>query len=118
MKDSEIIALFFAREETAIDETSLKYGRLLQSIAYNILADFQDSEECVSDTYLQAWNSIPPQKPESLSAYLGRIVRNLAINVWHKNRAQKRYNPADVMLDELGDIIPAAATVEEEIDAF
>lgn len=118
MKDSEIIALFFAREETAIDETSLKYGRLLQSIAYNILADFQDSEECVSDTYLQAWNSIPPQKPESLSAYLGRIVRNLAINVWHKNRAQKRYNPADVMLDELGDIIPAAATVEEEIDAY
>lgn len=117
VKDSDIIALFFAREETAIAETTAKYGRLLQSIAYNILADVQDSEECVSDTYLQAWNSIPPQKPESLSAYLGRIVRNQAINVWHRNRAQKRYNPADVMLEELGDIIPAGAGIEEEIDA-
>ncbi len=117
MKDSEIIALFFARDETAITETTTKYGRLLHSIAYNILADHEDCEECVSDTYYQAWTTIPPQKPDSLSAYLGRIVRNLAINVWHKNRAQKRFNPADVMLDELGDIIPAAQTVEAEVDA-
>lgn len=117
MKDPEIIALFFARDETAITETTTKYGRLLHSIAYNILADKEDSEECVNDTYYQAWTSIPPQKPESLSAYLGRIVRNLAINLWHKNRAQKRYNPADVMLDELGDIIPATRDVEAEIDA-
>ena len=80
MEDSRIIELFFARDEKAISETHSKYGRYCYSIAYNILAVNEDCEECVNDTLMKAWNAIPPQKPKKLSAFLGRITRNLSLN--------------------------------------
>lgn len=117
MEDSKIVELFLTRDETAINESKAKYGRLLHSIAYGILANHEDCEECVSDTFYKAWTNIPPERPEYLSAYLGRIVRNLSINLWKANHAQKRFHPADVSLDEIGDILPVGNSVEEEIDA-
>lgn len=90
MDDNQIVALFYARSEQAIVELSNKYGKLCISIAHNILNDTQDAEECVNDAYLGAWNSIPPHKPNPLSTYICRIVRNLSIAKYHANSAQKR----------------------------
>lgn len=117
MEDLQIIKLYWSRDEAAIKETNTKYGRLLHTIALNILSNYEDSEECVSDTYCNAWNAMPPQKPNSLKAYLGRIVRNLSINRWYEHRAQKRYNGADVLLSELSDCVPSTKNVEKEIEA-
>lgn len=117
MEDLQIIKLYWLRDEAAIIETNTKYGRLLHTIANNILSDYEDSEECVSDTYCNAWNAIPPQKPNSLASYLGRIVRNLSINRWHEHRAQKRYNGADVLLSELSECVPSINNVEKEIES-
>ncbi|NLL39031.1 MAG: sigma-70 family RNA polymerase sigma factor [Clostridiales bacterium] len=116
MEDRQIVEQYWSRNEAAIQETDKKYGWLLHSIARNILSNIEDSEECVSDTYLKAWNSIPPEKPGHLAAYLGRIVRNLAINRWHKNRAQKRYNGAETLLSELSDCVPASDNTEMEVE--
>lgn len=115
MDDLKIIEMYWSRDEQAIRATKAKYGRLLQSIAYNILFNREDGEECVSDTYGKAWYTIPPQKPGSLAAYLGRIVRNISINRWHSSRAKKRGSGADVLLSELADCVPSAETVESEI---
>lgn len=117
MDDIHIIKLYWARDEAAIQETNTKYGGMLNTIAYNILSNHQDSEECINDTYCKAWNAMPPQKPNFLAAYLGRIVRNLSINRWHEHRAQKRYNGAEVMLSELSDCVPSANDVDKEIKA-
>ena len=103
MEDLEIIELYNARMETAISETNTKYGRMLHSIALNILSNHWESEEIVNDTYGKAWNAIPPAKPNSLGAYLGRITRNLSINRWNEKRAKKRYNGAELLISELGD---------------
>lgn len=116
MDDMQIIELYNARQETAISETNTKYGRLLHRIAFNILSNSWDSEEIVNDTYIKAWNVIPPEKPNSLSAYLGRITRNLSINRWHEQRAKKRYNGIELLLSELSDCVPSAQTVETEIE--
>lgn len=116
MEDKQIIELYNARNEIAIKETNNKYGRLLTSIAFNILSNPWDSEEMVNDTYAKAWNAIPPERPNSLSAYLGRITRNLSINRWHKERAKKRYNGAEVLLSELADCIPTSHTIESVIE--
>lgn len=89
MEDSRIIELFFARDEKAISETHSKYGRYCYSIAYNILAVNEDCEECVNDTLMKAWNAIPPQKPKKLSAFLGRITRNLSLNRFFKKQQIK-----------------------------
>ncbi len=116
MEDSQIIDLFWARNEQAIGESQAKYGRMLQGIAVNILHSREDGEECVNDTYRKAWDTIPPQRPGAFGAYLGRIVRNLAINRWHENHAKKRGAGAQVLLSELSDCIPARSSVEEEIE--
>ena len=116
MDDNIIIELYWARNETAIKETNIKYGGLLYSIAYNILSNQEDSQECVNDTYFNAWNSIPPQKPNSLCAFLGRIVRNISIDLWRKNRAQKRYTGLEIMLSELYECIPDPTTIYKEYD--
>lgn len=116
MDDLQIIELYWAREEAAIAESSIKYGKLLHHIAYNILANREDSEECVSSTYGRAWDTMPPQKPGSLSAYLGRITRNLSINRWYENRAQKRGGGAFALLSELSDCIPSANSVEAAVE--
>lgn len=90
MEDNAIIQLFLARNEQAIAKTAAKYGHYCRSIAMNILADPRDAEECVNDTYLQAWNAIPPHTPSPLSTFLGRITRNLSFNRYKHNAAQKR----------------------------
>ena len=90
MTDMELIELFFARSERAISETSEKYGALCRGIAYGVLENRQDSEECVSDSMLKLWNSIPPARPRSMMAYLGAIVRNRAVEIHRSHHAKKR----------------------------
>ena len=90
MKDHEIIELYWARNESAIAATAEKYGSYCHMIAYNILRNKEDAEECSNDTYLGAWNSIPPQRPNRLSIYLGKITRNLALNRYKRYTAEKR----------------------------
>lgn len=115
MEDKEIIKLYLERDESAIAKTDLKYGRLCRSIAQNILSTEADAEECVNDTYLQAWNAIPPQQPENLGAWLGRVVRNTALNLWKKNHRQKRYAGITLLLRELEDCLPSPAGVENTL---
>ena len=107
MDDSVIIELYWQRSERAISETDNKYGSFCHRVAMNILRSFPDSEECVNDTYAKAWDTMPPQRPESLRAYLGRIVRNLSISRYRLLHAQKRFSGAEVLLSELGDCVPA-----------
>ena len=106
MEDFQIIALYFARNETAIHETSNKYGHLCFSIAENILSDMEDSEECVNDTYLGVWNSIPTKKPDNFMAFLCKITRNLSLKRLDYNRAQKRTPELLTSFDELEAVLP------------
>ena len=106
VKDQSIIELFIERSEAAIEETKLKFGRLIYSIAYHIVQDRMDAEECESDTYLSAWNTIPPALPENLKAYLLRIARNLALKQYRHEHTAKRDKRMQVSLDELETKIP------------
>ena len=115
MDDSKIIALFFARSEQAIDALAGKYGKLCHWIADNILGNSQDAEECVNDTYLAAWNTIPPQKPNPLRAYLCKLTRNIATNRYHSNTAQKRNSHYDLALDELESCLCSNDTAESHV---
>ena len=101
MDDKQIIDLFWSRSENALNETRQKYNPYLKTIAMNVLGNNEDCEECLSDTYLAAWNQIPPDRPISLSAYLGRIVRCISIDYYRKSRAQKRYSGLTMLLSEL-----------------
>ena len=114
MEDVQIIALYERRSEQAISETEQKYGSYCQCIARNMLA-FEDAEECVSDTWLTAWNRIPPTKPLCLRAFLGRITRTLAISRWRGLHTQKRGEGMTLLLTELDECLPAPNGVE---DAF
>lgn len=116
MEDLEIIGLYFRRDEKAITETAAKYGTFCRNIALNILSNCEDAEECANDTYLQAWNTIPPQKPDKLGAWLGRVVRNIAYNLWKKNHRQRRYTGMEEILNELEDCIPSPVTVERKME--
>lgn len=108
MEDKQIIDLYWERAEDAIRETSAKYGRLCQYIAQNILSSPEDSEECVNDTWLRAWESMPTQKPERLRAFLGRITRNLALDRLKRYKSQKRGGgQLELTLSELGDCVPS-----------
>lgn len=110
MQDEEIIRLFWQRSQLAIEKTAEKYGSYCHTIAGNILSNPEDSEECVNDTWLRAWDAIPPQKPGKLSAFLGRITRNLALNRREKYRAEKRGGGEyPLALQELGDCVPDRA---------
>ena len=106
MNDLEIIALFFARQEKAISATADKYGNYCHAIAYNILFNWSDAEECVNDTYLGAWNSIPPQSPDPLRSYICRIVRNRSLKKLRANTAIKRGSQFEISLSELEECIP------------
>ncbi len=106
MEDRKIIELYFARDERAIRETDEKYGRLCFSIAKDILESRQDAEECVNDTYLGLWNSIPPERPENLTAYIGKITRNLGLKRLRFNSAQKRSEGLRLSFCELEEILP------------
>ena len=114
LEDSKIIELFFARVEQAIVELSAKYGTVCSRIARNILKNDLDAEECVNDTYLAAWNTIPPEKPDPLKTYIFRIVRNISIAKYHANTSIKRNSYYDVALEELESCLAASITVEQE----
>ena len=117
MHDDQIISLYWQRNEAAIEETDKKYGRYLTTIAYNVLADLEDTEESVNDTYLNAWNSIPPQKPNVLSAYLAKITRSISIDILRRKKRGKRV-PSEYVtsLSELSDCVTDGQNVEQEID--
>lgn len=117
-KDDEIIRLLFGRDESGLKELSKEYNSYCTKIAFNILGVREDAEECVNDTFLTAWKTIPPNSPEKLSAYLGKLVRNNAINKLERNRALKRGNGGcEAVLDELEEIIPSKSSVEQGFEA-
>lgn len=110
MKDSEIIALYFARDEKAIDESDRKYGTLCRSIADRILESVEDTEECVSDTWLRAWNVIPPEHPQRLDAFFAKITRNLALDRWRSSHTKKKGGGnAELCLSELESTLTSSA---------
>ena len=118
MEDKEIIALYLAREEAAISATAKKYGNYCYSVAYNILYNNEDAEESVNDTYLGAWNSIPPHKPEVLSSYLGKITRNISLKRRRDKQAQKRgAGELSLAYEELADCIPANHDIDSGLAA-
>ena len=119
MQDENIIELYFARDERAIAATSEKYNGYCMQIAMNILGSHEDSEECVNDTYLAAWNSIPPTRPSKLSAYLGRLTRNLSLNRYKSNNAARRGGGEFALsLDELDDCIADTFSQEQDAEAL
>lgn len=115
MQDEIIIELFWKRDESALRETECKYKSYLSKVAYNILADIEDARETVNEALLRAWNSIPPQKPSALRIYLGKLTRELAIDVYRTKHRKKRIaSELTVSLEELGDI--AASDSESDLD--
>lgn len=113
MDDERIIELYFERDEQAVEETSCKYGLYCMGIAFGVLGVPEDAEECVNDALHAAWQSIPPERPACLRAYLGRIVRNTAINRYRALRAKKRFDGTEVLLSELAECVPSRNDVEE-----
>lgn len=116
MDDDRIVELYWEREERAISETSLKYGRLCTHIARNILSSYEDSEECVNDTYFAVWNAIPEERPNRFSAYISRIARNLALKKYEYISAAKRNPDAVVSFEELGDCVSGVESIESEME--
>ena len=111
-----IIDLYWSRDEQALLESDRKYGKLCRSVAYNILRNTEDTEECVNDTWLRAWNAIPPSRPGVLSAFFSRITRNLALDHYKAAHAEKRGGgQLPAALEELSDCIPGAAAVEDDL---
>lgn len=106
MEDKRIVELYWERAESAVSETQKKYGRYCHYIAYNILSSDLDAEECVNDTYVGAWNSMPPHRPERLQTFLGKLTRNIALNRYIRDHAQKRSANTEFILDELAEVIP------------
>ena len=117
MQDEAIVALYWQREESAIRETQDKYGRYLTKIAYNILSNLEDSMESVNDTYLHAWNSIPPHRPSILSTYLAKITRRVSIDILRRHNRQKRQaSQYALSLTELDDCLSGNHNTEDTID--
>ena len=117
MEDQQIIQLYLARSEQAIAETHSKYGPYCRRIAMNILADLLDTEECVNDTYLQTWNAIPPTIPERLQAFIGKITRNLSLNMYKAKNAQKRQAQQYALAyEELSAVLGTGKTEDAYID--
>ena len=106
LEDAAIISLYWRRDAQAIPATAEKYGSYCTAVARNILRDQRDTEECVNDTYLRAWNAMPPHRPAVLSAFLGKITRNLALNRRRKDAAEKRGGgEADAVFEELAQVV-------------
>ena len=117
MDDECIVALYWNRAESAIAETALKYGGYLNSISYSILVNREDAQECVNDTYHNAWNSMPPHRPSILSTFLGKITRRISIDRWRKLTADKRGGgELALALDELEECVSGSGSVEDEIE--
>ncbi|MCI8623127.1 MAG: RNA polymerase sigma factor [Provencibacterium sp.] len=117
MQDEQIVALYWQRDETAIRETEEKYGRYLAKIAYQILADWEDSKESVNDTYWKAWDSMPPHRPHVLATYLGKITRRLSVDIFRtRNREKRRASEYALSLSELEECVPGGCMAEEEAE--
>ena len=116
-EDEKIIEMFFDRSVEAVDVLARKYGGLCFHIALNILGDQQDAEECVNDSYLGVWDSIPPQRPKKLGAFVAGVARCLALKRFERNRAEKRKSNYGLCLDELAEILSDSGLVEERLDA-
>ena len=114
MKDHEILDLYFARDERALRESSDKYGGYCHSIAQNILHNLQDAEECVNDTWLQAWVSIPPARPVRLGQYLGGITRHLSLDKYRQRGKATNGGEVTVALDEIGEIVASDVSVADQ----
>lgn len=117
MDDAKIVQLYWDRDEQAIPATADKYGNYCTSIAKNILGNQQDAEEYVNDTYMSAWNAMPPHRPNILSVFLGKLTRNLSLNRYKHNHAAKRGGgQVPVILDEIMEFVSGTDSVEQEID--
>ena len=117
VEDNAILDLFFTRNESGIEEAKLKYGKRLFMTAKNILHSNEDAEECVNDTLLKAWENIPPNRPQLLGAYLNKIVRNRALNIWEARNAAKRGGgEVTLLLGELEESVPSRDTTEKAYD--
>lgn len=116
MDDQQIVDLYWRRSERAISETAVKYGHYCFSVAYNVLANKEDAEESVNDTYLAAWDNLPPYRPAILTAFLGKLTRRLSINRWRERSAQKRGGgEIPLALEELDECIASASDLEGEL---
>lgn len=117
MDDKQIVDLYWARSEDAITKTADKYGKYCHYIAFHILHNEEDSEECVNDTYMKAWDVMPPQRPGRLSVFLGKITRNLSLDRYRQYTAEKRgHGQAELAFDELEECVPASDNVEQVVD--
>ena len=117
MEDKEIVELYWQRSDLAISESERKYGRYCRAIARNICGSEEDAEECVNDTWLRAWNRMPSERPPLLSAFLGRITRNLAINrIKAENRIKRGGGEAPLVLDELAECVPGGTSPERALE--
>lgn len=118
MEDAAIVELYFSRSERAIQETIDKYGTYCMTVSRNILRNEEDAEECVSDTWVKAWNAIPPEKPRVLKCYLAKITRNLSINRYHMKHAVRRGSgETEIVLDELQEVVAGGQNVEDMVTA-
>ncbi len=116
MEDKKIVDLYWMRDENAIRQSDLKYGRMLHSLSFSLLSSREDAEECVNDTYLQAWGAMPTARPDLLGAFLSKITRRLSIDRFRAEHRQKRGGMGNV-LAELDECIPSGSTVEKEYEA-
>lgn len=117
MEDSKIVDMYWQRDESAITETAAKYGNYLKSVSYRIVNNTADAEECVNDTYSDAWNTMPPHRPSGLSTFLGKITRRISIDLWRKNHAEKRGGgEMPLALDELSECISGKDSTETSIE--
>ncbi len=113
MEDKDIVDLYWKREQSAISETASKYGGYCKSISRNILGNSEDAEECVNDSYLRLWNLIPPHRPQTLSTFLGKIVRNISFDRFrHKNAEKRGGGEINLVLDELSECVSGKESVE------
>ena len=116
MEDSAIIDLYWGRDQRAVEETAGKYGSFLHSLSWNILRSRGDAEECVNDTYLRAWNAIPPERPAAFRNWLGRITRNLSLDRWKASQAAKRGGGMEVLLGELAECVPCSEGPQKALE--
>ena len=115
MDDSKIVDMYWARDEKAIDESDKKYGRMLSSLSYSLLSSREDAEECVNDTYLDAWGAMPEARPQYLGAFLSKITRRLSIDRFRSKHREKR-GGIDNSLSELSECIPSGDDYESQLD--
>jgi len=116
MHDAQIVELYWNRDERAITESDSHYGAYCRRIAMNILSSYEDSEECVNDTWCRTWDNVPPQRPDSLAAFFGRIIRNLSISRYRASHAKKRFDGVAILLSELDDCVPSSMSVTQAVE--